>query len=65
MTKKNDAVFIGFSSKRPTGGVEEMKEGVILHVSDKDEIVALEILDASARIPLRNLFKLEVAKSLS
>jgi len=59
--KKVDAAFIRFSSKRPVGGVE-IKEGVILHVTDKDKIVALEILDASQRVPLRNLFKLEVLK---
>jgi len=55
--KKVDAAFIRFSSKRPAGGVE-IKEGVILHVTDKDEIVALEILEASERLPLRNLFTL-------
>lgn len=60
--KKADAAFIRFSSKRPVGGVE-IKEGVILHVTDKDKIVALEILDASHRVPLRNLFKLEVSKA--
>jgi uncharacterized protein YuzE len=59
--KKVDAAYIRFSSKRPAGGVE-IKEGVILHVTAKDEIVALEILDASARFPLRSLFKLEVLK---
>ena len=60
--KKADAAFIRFSSKRPVGGVE-IKEGVILHVTNKDKIVALEILDASERVPLRNLFKLEVTKA--
>lgn len=60
--KNADAVFIRFSSKRPVGGIE-IKEGVILHVTDKDKIVALEILDASERVPLENLFKLEVLKS--
>ncbi len=59
--KEADAAFIRFSSKHPAGGVE-IKEGVILHVTDKDKIVALEILDASQRIPVRNLFKLEVSK---
>jgi uncharacterized protein YuzE len=59
--KKIDAAFLQFSSKRPVGGVE-IKEGVILHVTDKNRIVALEILDASERVPLRNLFKLEVVK---
>lgn len=60
--KKVDAAYIRFSSKRPVGGVE-LKEGIILHVTAKDEIVALEILDASERFPVRNLFKLEVLKS--
>lgn len=60
--KKTDAAFIKFSSKRPVGGVE-IKEGIILHVTDKDKIVALEILDASERVPLKNLFKLEVLKA--
>jgi len=60
--KKADAAFIRFSAKRPVGGVE-VKEGIILHVTDKDQIVALEILDASRRLPLKNLFKLEVSKA--
>ncbi len=60
--KKVDAAFIRFSSKRPAGGVE-LKEGVILHITDKDEIVALEILEASERFPVRNLFTLEVLKA--
>ena len=60
--KKVDAAYIRFSSKRPVGGVE-IKEGVILHVTDKDEIVGLEILDASERVPLKTLFTLEVLKS--
>lgn len=60
--KKADAAFIRFSSKRPVGGIE-IKEGVILHVTEKDKIVALEILHASERVPLKNLFKLEVSKA--
>jgi uncharacterized protein YuzE len=59
--KEADAALIRFSTKRPAGAIE-IKEGVILHVTDKDKIVALEILDASERVPLRNLFKLEVSK---
>ena len=60
--EKVDAAYIRFSSKRPVGGVE-IKEGVILHVTGKDEIVALEILDASTRMPLKNLFTLQVSKA--
>lgn len=41
-----DPALIRFSPERSVRGVE-LKEGVILHV--KDEIVSLEILDASAR----------------
>jgi uncharacterized protein YuzE len=59
--KKVDAAYIRFSSKRPVGAVE-VKAGVILHVTAREEIVALEILDASERLPVRNLFKLEVLK---
>jgi len=60
--KNADAALIRFSSRRPAGGIE-IKEGVILHVTDKDKIVALEILDASQRLPLKNLFKLQVSKA--
>ena len=60
--KEIDAAFLQFSSKRPAGGIE-IKEGVILHVTDKNRIVGLEILDASERIPLRNLFKLQVVRT--
>lgn len=59
--KKVDAAFIRFSSKRPVRGVE-IKEGVILHVTEKDKIVTLEILDASQKVSLLSLFKLEVLK---
>ena len=60
--KKANAALIRFSSRRPVGGIE-IKEGVILHVTDKNKIVALEVLDASQRVPLKNLFKLEVSKA--
>ena len=54
-----DAAYIRLSSKRPTGGVE-IDEGVILHVTKGKEIVGIEILDASTRFPVRNLFRLEL-----
>lgn len=62
MIRKSTRPIIRFSSKRPVGGVE-IKEGVIFHVTDKDEIVALEILDASERVSLKTLFTLEVLQS--
>ncbi|MBI5561233.1 MAG: DUF2283 domain-containing protein [Deltaproteobacteria bacterium] len=58
--KEADAAYISLSSKRPHGAVE-IDEGVILHTTGTDEIVGIEILDASKRFPIRNLYKLEVA----
>lgn len=55
-----DAAYIQLSPKRPQGGVE-VGEGVVLHVTEKDEIVAIEILGASKRFPIQNLFTLKVA----
>ena len=57
--KEADAAYIQLSSKHPEGAVE-INEGVILHTTEKDEIVGIEILDASKRFPIRNLYKLEV-----
>ena len=55
-----DAAYIELSPDVPEGGVEA-GDGVILHVTEKDEIVAIEILDASKRFPIENLFTLKVA----
>ncbi len=60
--KEIDAAFIRFTSKKPKGAVE-LQEGVILHVTDQDEIVALEILNASKHLPIQNLFSLEVVEA--
>ncbi len=58
--KEVDAAYIQLSSKHPDGAIE-IDEGVILHTTGEDEIVSIEILDASKRFPIRNLYKLEVA----
>jgi len=58
--KEADVAYIQLSLKHPEGGVE-INEGVILHTTEKNEIVGIEILDASKRFPVRNLYKLEVA----
>lgn len=58
--KEADAAYIQLSSKHPHGAVE-INEGVVLHTTEKNEIVGIEILDASRRFPIRNLYKLEVA----
>lgn len=52
--KEVDAAYIQLSSKKPEGGVE-MAEEVILHTTAKNEIVSIEILDASKKFPVRNL----------
>lgn len=53
-----DAAYIQLSSKRPKGAVE-IREGVVVHVANKDEIVGIEILKASERFPIRNLHNLQ------
>ena len=53
-----DAAYIQLSSKKPKAAIE-IKEGVILHVANKRELVGIEILDASERFPIRNLHTLQ------
>ena len=59
--KAVDAAHIRFSSKRPQGAIE-IDAGVILHITAEHQNVALEVLDASERFPIRNLFTLELAE---
>ncbi len=35
-------------------------KGVILHVTENDKIVGIEMLEASSKIPLMNLFNLRL-----
>jgi len=44
--KEADAAYIQISSKTPNGGVEICR-GIILHTSQTDRIVAIEILEAT------------------
>lgn len=53
-----DAAYIQLSSKRPKGAIE-IKQGIVLHVANKRELVGIEILDASERFPIRNLHTLQ------
>ncbi|MFQ5894571.1 MAG: DUF2283 domain-containing protein [Nitrospinota bacterium] len=55
-----DAAYIGLSSKRPRAGVE-LEKGVVLHLTEDGKIVGIEILGASKRFPVRNLFTLDAA----
>lgn len=58
--KEADGVYIQLSSKRPDGAIETA-EGLIVHTTSDNEIVGIEILDASEKFPIRNLRKLEFA----
>lgn len=58
--KKANAAYIQLSSKKPDGAIE-MAEGIILHTTSKNEIVAIEILYASQKFPIKALYKLEVS----
>ncbi len=56
--EKHDVAYIQFSDKKPEGGVE-IDEGVVLDTTADDEIVGIEIFDASRRMPLESLFAVE------
>ncbi len=60
--KQADVAYIVLSSKKPDGAIE-MAEGVILHTTSKNEIVAIEILDAAKKFPIKTLYKLELTPS--
>jgi uncharacterized protein YuzE len=62
--KEADAAYIQLSSKKPDGAIE-MAEGVILHTTSKNEIVAIEILDATRKIPIKTLYKLEISPAVA
>jgi uncharacterized protein YuzE len=57
-----DAAYLQMSSKKPEGAVE-MAEGVILHTTKDNEIVAIEILEASTKIPINTLYKFEFVRA--
>jgi uncharacterized protein YuzE len=56
--KEVDAAYIRLSDQKPTG-VIEISEGINVDVTDKGEIVGIEILDASKKFPLQSLFVCE------
>lgn len=59
--KEHDIAYIQFSTKKPEGAIE-IEEGVVLDTTEKDEIVGIEIFDASKRLPLKSLFEVKVEK---
>ena len=58
--KKHDIAYLRFSAKKPNGAVE-IDEGVVLDTTVKNEIVDIEIFDASHRLPIKDLFSIELA----
>ncbi|OIO15571.1 MAG: hypothetical protein COW85_12870 [Ignavibacteria bacterium CG22_combo_CG10-13_8_21_14_all_37_15] len=56
-----DAAYIKFSNKKPSQ-VLELSDGFNVDVNEKKEIIGLEILDASKRIPLDSLFNWAIDK---
>jgi len=56
--KKYDLAYIEFSKKKPQRAVE-IGKGIAVHVTRKDELVALEIFDAKKRVQIESLFELQ------
>lgn len=59
-----DAAYIRLSDLVPVG-VVEVREGVNLDMTDDDQIVGIEILDASKHLPLETLYKYEFEPALA
>ena len=57
--KDTDAAYIQLSTEKPTG-VIEIREGFNVDTTEKGEIIGIEILEASKKIPLNTLFSLEL-----
>ncbi|HPB83294.1 MAG TPA: DUF2283 domain-containing protein [Spirochaetota bacterium] len=53
--KEVDAVYIQLSDNAPEG-VVEIREGVNLDITNDDQIVGIEIIDASKKIDINTLF---------
>lgn len=57
--KEVDAAYLELSAKKPDGATE-LSEGVIVHTTSNGKLVGIEILDASERFPIRNLYSYEL-----
>jgi len=56
--KKYDIAYIRFSELKPDGAVE-IEEGLVVDTTSEGKIVGIEIFDASKRIQLDQLFKVD------
>lgn len=61
--KKTDSVYIELSKRRPDG-VVEITQGVNLDTTGDDKIVGIEILNASQKISVKSLLRLELDSQL-
>jgi len=61
--KEVDAAYIRLSDQEPSG-VIEVAEGINIDVTDRGEIVGIEILDASKKFPIKSLFTCEYDSEL-
>lgn len=57
---EHDIAYIRFSWKKPDGAIE-IDEGVVLDTTAENEIVGIEIFDVAKRLPVKSLFRLEIA----
>jgi uncharacterized protein YuzE len=57
---KHDIAYIRFSRKKPDGAIE-IDEGVVLDTTAENEIVGIVIFDATKRLPVKSLFRLEIS----
>jgi len=56
--EKADAIYIRFDESKIIES-EEIKPGIIFDFDDNDQVVGIEILKVTARVPLNNLKKLQ------
>lgn len=56
--EKADAIYIRFDETEVVES-EEIKPGIVFDFDEKDQVVGIEILRVTGRIPLDNLKKLQ------
>jgi len=57
--KEVDALYIELSTQKPDG-VIEIEEGINIDISSDGNIVGIEFIDASKKIPLGSFLKYEI-----
>lgn len=57
--KEIDAAYIKLSDYQPDGAIE-ISDDINIDVTEKDEIVGIEILNASKKFPINTFYKYEL-----